>query len=294
VQQAAHLAEALRVGPLATVPAVVLLDGVWLKRMVPTGETYRDRQGRERRRVRRVKAVLLVAYGLNPATGERWVLDWERADGEDEASWQRLLERLHRRGLRTDAGFELFVHDGSGGLEAALGQVDFGPGGLRQRCVFHVLQNVRDAVRGEVGMDREAKRARRHELLQDAAAIWQTTDRATVYRRWRAFGAKWQAREPKAVATLRRVFRDTLAYLEAVERGRERGEEWRPAAVRTTSALERVNRAIRQKARQVGLFHADLGLTAALGLVIAHRRLGPAPAQRELWTEVLEASLLAS
>jgi transposase-like protein len=77
-------------------------------------------------------------------------------------------------------------------------------------------------------------------------------------------------------------------------RGRERGERWAPAALRTTSALERINRALRQKARQVGAFHADRGLRAAVVLVLLHRRLTRPGAPADLWTEVLEGGLLAA
>ena len=45
VRQAAGLAEALRGGPLGRVPAVVLLDGLSLKLMVPTGAWFTDRKG---------------------------------------------------------------------------------------------------------------------------------------------------------------------------------------------------------------------------------------------------------
>ena len=278
-QQAAGLAEALRGGPLARVPAVVLLDGLWLTQMVPTGEWFTDRKGRRRPRMKRVKVVLLVAYGVDPAGGARWVLDWERADAEDEASWRRLLERLHARGLRTDTGLEL---------------VRRGPGLLRQRCVFHVLRNVRDAVRGAPGMDRGAKRERRRQVLRDAATIWAATDRAELQRRRQAFRAAWAAREPDAVATLERAFSATTAYLDALERGRERGQTWDPRHLRTTSALERANRALRQKARQAGAFHSERGLVAALALVLAHRGLLPDTDPDDLWTEVLEAGLLAA
>jgi transposase-like protein len=294
VRQAAALAEALRAGPLERVPAVVLLDGLWLTLLVPTGEAFVDSKGRRRQRVRRRKVVVLVAYGVDPATGERWVLDWERADAEDEAGWRGLLERLHARGLRTDAGLELLVHDGSGGLEAALETVHLGPGLLRQRCVFHVLRNVRDAVRGEPGLGRDARRQRRRAVLTDAATIWQATDRAEVQRRRRAFRAAWAEREPEAVATVERAFGATTAYLDALERGRERGEAWAPRHLRTTSALERANRALRQKARQAGAFHSERGLVAALGLVLAHRRLHPDADPDDLWTEALEAGLLAA
>lgn len=294
VHQAAELAEALRAGPLGRVPAVVMLDGVWTKLMVPTGERFVDRRGRRRARVRRAKVVLLVAYGVDPAGGERWVLDWELGAAEDEASWRRLLERLHARGLRADAGLELFLHDGGGGLEAAFGLVHFGPGVLRQRCVFHVLRNLRDAVRGEPGMDRAAKRERRRAVLRDAAAIWAATDRAEAQRRRRAFRDTWAEREPAVAATLEQVFGATVAYLEALDRARERGEAWQARCLRTTSALERANRGFRQKARQVGVFHSERGLTAALALVIAHRHLGQDVATDELWTETLEAALLAA
>ena len=293
VAQAAGLAEALRVGALARVPAVVLLDGVWVKLLEPTGEWFVDRRGRRRQRMARVKAVVLVACGVDPATGEHWVLDWERADSEDQAGWQRLVERLHARGLRTAAGLELVVHDGSGGLEAALDRVHLGPGLLRQRCVFHVLKNVRDAGRGGAGLTRDQKRERRREVVQDAAAIWQTTDRGEVYRRREAFRAKWGEREPEAVATLERAFPATLAYLTALERGRERGEVWHARYLRTTSLLERFNRALRQKARQVGTLKSQRGLLAALALVIVHcGRLAEQP--DDLWTEVLEAGCLAA
>ena len=294
VHEAAALAAALRGEPFARVPPVVLLDGVWVKLMVATGERYRDRQGRDRPRVRRVKVPLLVAYGVDPATGARWLLDWERVPGEDEASWRGLLERLQARGLHAAAGLTLFVHDGSGGLEAAFGQVDFGPQVLRQRCIFHVLRTVREQVRGDRGMSREQRQARRREVLREAATIWEPTDRGAVRRRYQAFCARWREREPAAVAALERGFEATLAYLEARARGREWGQEWAVGYLRTTSALERLNRAFRQKARQVGTFQAERGLTAAVVLVLIHRgRVTPTP-PTDLWTEVLEAGLLAA
>jgi transposase-like protein len=293
-QQAAAVAEALRQGPLDRVPPVVLLDGLWLKLFVETGERFVDRQGRERSRVRCERVVLLVAYGVDPVSGERWLVDWERAAQEDQASWQRLLERLQARGLTSTAGFTLFVHDGGSGLDAALNEVSFGPSVLRQRCVFHVLRTVRDAVRGTPGMTREAKRARRREVLAAARTIWDTTEPPTCRRRWQAFAATWRAREPAAVAALARAFEATLEYCTAVAWARERGETWAPHHLRTSSALERVNRALRQKARQVGAFHAAQAITAAIALVAAHRHLAPTVLPAGAWTDSLEEALLVA
>ena len=294
VHQAAALAEALRAGPLDPVPAVLLCDGLWLKLMGDTGETYRDAGGRRRRRVRQRKVPLLVAYGVDPVRGERWIVDWELGDAEDQASWQRLLERLHTRGLHATAGLELIVHDGSAGLEAALAEVAFGPAVLQQRCVFHVLRNVRDKVQGTPGMTRAAKQARRRAVLEAAASIWQTTDPATARRRFAAFRDAWAAHEPAAVATVAERLAATLGYCAAMARGRERGEVWQAACVRTTSALERANRALRQKVRQVGMFHSERGLRAAVALVIAHRGLGRRCVLAESWPQVIEAVLAAA
>ena len=224
-------------------------------------------------------------------TGARWVLDWEQAPGEDTASWQRLLERLLDRGVHQTSGLTLVVHDGGSGLEAALELVSFGPDVLRQRCIFHVLRTIGAAVRGEPGMDHRQQRERRRTVLQAAAAIWQSPDRAEVQRRQQAFVTTWAAREPAAVATLERVFPQTLVYLTALDRGREQGQTWQAQWLRTTSPLERANRSFRQKARQVGVFGRPAGVDAGVGLVLAHRHLTTPDALT--WAAALEQILLA-
>ena len=104
-----------------------------------------------------------------------------------------------------------------------LGWSTLDPGVLRQRCIFHVLQNVRDAVRG-AGLSRKAKQARRTAVLQAAAPIWQATDRGTVRRAGRRFRSNGRPTEPEAVAVIARVWDQTLAYLTVLEHARERGE----------------------------------------------------------------------
>ena len=65
-------------------------------------------------------------------------------------------------------------------------------------------------------------------------------------------------------------------------------------ALRTTSPLERLNRILRQKARQVGTFQSADGLTAAVVLVLVHHGATVLTPADDLWTEVLEAGLLAA
>jgi transposase-like protein len=267
------LAEAFHRGRFKRIPAVVMLDGIWLKVLIPTEEEYVDKQGRRRKRYKLRKFPLLVAYGVDPRSGERWVLDWERGDDEGAASWQRLLERLLERGLDAEHGLRLFVHDGSAGLEQAFELVHFGEGVERQRCIFHKLQNVRRQVVGDEGMTRKERQERRGQVLEDASKVYRGETEAEIRQRLTSFREKWGEKEPAAVATLERDFDRTLVYLRVRERARQCGEDWKVECLRTTSPLERVQRHFRQKARQVVISHSWDGVEAAVLLVISHRRL---------------------
>ena len=292
VNRAADLAQAFHAGLLERVPAVVMLDGIWLKLLEPTGEWYTDKKGRRRQRVRKRKFPLLVAYGVDPVSGERWLLDWERGRDEDEESWRKLLERLLARGVSGEGGLELFVHDGSAGLEKAFELVYFGQGVERQRCIFHKLRNVGRDVAGEEGMSRKDRQKRRSEVMAEAAEVYRGGDEVEIKGRLAVFRAKWGEKEPKAVATLERDFERTLIYLKVMERARRRGERWRVECVRATSSLERVQRHFRQKARQVAIFHSDRGVDAGIQLVISRRALASHSA--EPWFRLLEEALLVA
>lgn len=290
VLEVSRLVEAFHQGALERVPAVVLVDGLWLKVMEPTGERWVDRKGRTRPRVQRKKLGLLVAYGVDPATGEWWVLDWERAEQEDQASWARLLERLRQRGVTAEQGLKLIVSDGSEGLAAALALVDLGPGVRHQRCLFHKLRNIGKAVKAALAASKEDKRAQRRQVVQEAAAIYTGQDRTEILRRRDKFVARWQGAEPEAVATLLRDFDQTIVYLEVAAAATARGESWDVRYLRTTSALERLNRRLRQMVRQVVLFHAAPGLEVRVYLLLleAGELLIPTG---DTWLELLEEQL---
>ena len=233
---------------------------------------------------------------MDPVSGVRWLLDWERGEAEDAASWQRFLERLEQRGLVAERGLELIVHDGGSGLAAALTTVYFGPGVELQRCIFHKLRNTWQAVRGDEAMSRKDRQQRRQAVLADARAIYQHDTVAACRQALGDFRTKWAGAEPEAVATLERDVAQTVTYLRVRDRARARGLIYRRECRRTTSPLERVNRHFRrkarQKARQVVIFHAPAGVTAALELVIVHRQLTSSAA--DTWTEQLEVTLAAA
>lgn len=293
VNKAAKLAEAFHQGPLERVPAVVMLDGIWLKVLIPTDEEYVDKRGRRRKRSKLRKFPLLVAYGVDPVSGQRWVLDWERGEEEDTASWQRLLERLWERGLHAERGLAMFVHDGSAGLEQAFALVYFGAGVERQRCIFHKLRNVGRDVVGDAGMTGKERQQRRREVLEDAAKVYHGEDEAEVRQRLVRFREQWGEKEPAAVATLERDFDRTLVYLRVRRRARQRGEEWKLECLRTTSPLERVQRHFRQKARQIVVGHSWEGIEVAVRLVISHHHLVDGD-QAGDWAAQFEEALLAA
>jgi len=297
VNQTAELAESFHRGKFSRIPQVVMLDGIWLKVLLPTDQEYVDKRGRRRKRYKLRKFPLLVAYGIDPVSGERWVLDWERGEAEDQASWQRLLERLLERGLHAEKGLRLFVHDGSAGLEKAFEFVWFGQV-ERQRCIFHKLRNVYRDVVGSSEMTRIERQAQRQAVLREASEVYRGKDESEIRQNLEAFRVKWGEREPKAVATLGRDFDQTLAYLKVLEAARLKGEEWRVECLRTTSLLERVQRHFRQKARQVVIAHSEKGVMTNIELVIRHRGLAlvdkAAGSMAGSWSRLLEQALLAA
>jgi len=47
-------------------------------------------------------------------------LDWQLAESESQAAWEKLLQRLYDRGVQAESGLKVVVRDGGGGLGEAL------------------------------------------------------------------------------------------------------------------------------------------------------------------------------
>lgn len=266
VNGAAVLAQAEREAPLGELPPVVLLDGVSHRQMVETGKVKEDRLGRKRQEKLRRRGMTLIAYGIWPEEGRKEVLDYEFGWEEDGPSWQRLLERLERRGLRAEMGLRAVVHDGGKGVSAALEMVYLGPI-VEHRCVFHKIRNLVEHMEGVEDLTREARRRVREELLRDGSWVYRAQSKAGAYRRMEIFCRKWGEKQPKAVESLRRDFEASVRYYELQAEAKARGENWPVCYLRSTSALERENRTLRQKRRQVGVYQSARGLEASTYLV---------------------------
>lgn len=121
-----------------------------------------------------------MALGLwTDGSGKRRILDWEVAEKEEQAAWERLVQRLWERGVKLETGLQAIVRDGTEGLEQALDYV-YGSALVQQRCIFHKLRNVRDTC---VGLDREGKKS----VLEQAAAVYQATSAPQAQAQLAAF-----------------------------------------------------------------------------------------------------------
>lgn len=92
-------------------------------------------KGRQQGRV--VAQAVVIAIGLNAATGQREVLGLDVGPGEDGAFWLGFLRGLVARGL---AGVQLVTSDAYEGLKAAISAVLHGASW--QRCRVHFVRNA--------------------------------------------------------------------------------------------------------------------------------------------------------
>jgi putative transposase len=251
--------------PISEVPAVVQFDGIWLSLQTKQTGIKEDSRKRKRHQKRGKRIVVRVALGLcADGSRKRHILDWELADQEEQPAWERLVQRLWERGVKLETGLQAIVRDGSEGLEQALDYV-YGSALVQQRCIFHKLRNVSTKC---VGLDRAGKKF----LLEQAAAAYQAPTASEAQARLLAFEEDWRATQPQAVATFEREFEQTIRYyaLEGVVR----------EVVRTTSLLERTNRELRRKFRQVGCFGSLRGAEVAVYIQVT--RLNAESGQIEL------------
>lgn len=242
------------------VPPVVQVDGIWITVMFATGETQTDRTGRTRLVKQAKKVPIPAAQGVWPTTGRTQLLAWMRTDGEDAASWQKFLEALYEAGLMPENGLALLVSDGSTGFRNAYENVYWQV--PLQRCVFHKLRNIAQAIRIPAELDRQAVHSYRTDFLRSAARIWQAPDEAEARLLYAAFCQTWHIQQAKAIQTLARDFEDTLTFYAVQEQAALCGEYWPAHLLRTTSPLERMFREFRQRFRKAILFHSATGLQA--------------------------------
>jgi len=252
---------------LTSCPPVVMLDAIWVTMLESTGKTRADSRQRQRPVKARRKVCILVALGLYPQS-QRWgILGWQLAEDESRTAWESFLFDLAERQLYRQRGLELFIHDGSKGLIAALNYLH--PHVPHQRCAFHKLRNLWQSIQVPESLSSGQARLFRQRLLRPIRAIFEAQDSLEAAELRDALCRNLAKTQPDLVATLQRDWQETIAFFRVLQRY----PKWPRSALRTTSLLERVNRMLRRLFRPKGAFHSRSGLIATVARILNLYRL---------------------
>ncbi len=152
-----------------------------------------------------------------------------------------------------------FISDGkctqSSGLCAALNLVYFGA--PTQRCLFHKLRNIAQAIALPKGLTRTQRSRQRKAILKPFREIWQAKRYTTALQRYLQVVRHFRKSQPDAVAALRRDFRHTVAFYSL-------SATYETHFLRTTSHLERFNRTLRTQFNKATAYHSTQGLLAVI------------------------------
>jgi len=244
------------------VPPVVEVDAIWVTLLRANGRVERDRKGRKRPVKGRFKVPIMIAMGVWPDNARREILLWRIGENEGAEEWVKFLEILEEQGIRGENGLKLIIHDGGKGLCSALQTVWFDA--AQQRCLFHKLRNIAQAIHLPDGLSTKQRKRRRKKIMKDFKQIWEAHRYETALRRYLKIVRAYRETQPQAVATLRRDFRATVTYY-ALEK---QFPSWERKNLRTTSHLERFNRNIRRRTRSANAYHSDTGVTAMMAQVV--------------------------
>jgi len=244
------------------VPPILQVDAIWVTLLRSNGEVRRDRKGRKRPVKGRFKVPIMIAMGLWPDSDRCEILLWRLGESESAEEWVKFLEILEAQGIRGENGLELIIHDGGKGLCSALQTVWFDA--EQQRCLFHKLRNIAEAIRLPEGLSAKQRKRLRKKVLKDFKQVWEARRYETMLRRYLNVVRTYRDTQPEAVATLRRDFRSTVTYY-ALEK---QFPSWQRKYLRTTSRLERFNRNVRRRTRASNAYHSDPGLAAMISQVV--------------------------
>ncbi len=187
---------------------------------------------------------VLIACGIN-RDGYREVLGLTIGDSESEASWSEFFAWLKSRGLK---GVDLVVSDDHQGLVNAV--MTHFQGASWQRCQTHFVRNVLEVC----------PKSLQKKLHARLRYMFDAPDLETARRILELVVQEFEALAPRAVERLEAGFEDAMAVMALPEPIRRR--------LRTTNALERLNREIRRRERVVGIFPNEEAALRLLGAVL--------------------------
>ena len=259
--------DAWRQQPLRETPPIVIVDGVWVSIQYPTGETWTDRSGHERHKVRHQERVILAALGVWP-DGRHYLLHYEIAVAEEASAWATFWQHLIARGLVANQ-VALVVSDGTKGLLDTL--PTYVPQATLQRCTVHKVRGFErylhyqdlpttDAPTGHPLTKEQAQQQRRQTMKAEALDIFTAPTRSEAETRLATFAAKWEAMEPDALHNFKWGIKRCFSFYQHPIELHE--------LIRSTNLLERFFREFRNKADEIGAFPNEDSCLAVFHLVM--------------------------
>lgn len=173
----------------------------------------------------------LIAVGVD-ASGKRDILGLSVSLSEHEVHWREFLCQLVERGMH---GVELIISDAHSGLKAARKTVF--PGIPWQRCQFHLQQNAQSYV---------TRKSKKREVASVIRSILTAPDDQTAKRLLQDAVKKYEQEMPKLSRWMEENIEESLQHFQFPAGHHQR--------IRTSNVLERLNKEIRRRTRQVGVF----------------------------------------
>jgi putative transposase len=193
-----------------------------------------------------VSMAVVIAVGLNAATGQREVLGVDVGPSEDGAFWLRFLRSLVSRGL---SGVQLVTSDAHEGLKGAIAAVL--QGASWQRCRTHFMRNVLCLV----------PKGTQQMVAATIRTVFVQPDAASAREQWRRVADQLRPRFPRVAQLLDSAEEEVLAYLAFPQ------EHWRQ--IWSNNPQERLNKEVKRRTDVVGIFPNDRAIVRLVGAVLA-------------------------
>lgn len=255
-----------RLAPISQTPEILIVDGVWVEVQYTLNEFKEDRAGHQRQARQAQERVILTAMAVWP-DGRYQIFHYEIAEDENESCWLAFFDHLIARGLDPTA-VRLVVSDGASGLIGAMEKRL--PQAQQQRCITHKVRGMerylsfqqlpaQDAA-GQSLDPAAAKEQRRHEIFNDAYAIYEAPTVEAARLNLEAFIEKWDSLEPKAVHAFDWGIERTFSFYQF--------DAHLHIRIRTTNLLERFFREFRAKADEIGAFPNEISCLTVFALIV--------------------------
>jgi transposase-like protein len=193
-----------------------------------------------------VSMAVVIAVGLNAATGQREVLGVDVGPSEDGAFWLRFLRSLVSRGL---SGVQLVTSDAHEGLKGAIAAVL--QGACWQRCRTHFMRNALCLV----------QKGAQQMVAATIRTVFVQPDAVSARETWRRVADQLRPRFPRVAQLLDEAEDEVLTYLSFPS------EHWRQ--IWSNNPQERLNKEVKRRTDVVGIFPNDRAIVRLVGAVLA-------------------------